>query len=102
MVLSSKNFGEQASEILIYKEVHDMKIYGNRNTLWIEISKEEFGEDVKLECKGEMLVGGFWIYGSEDIKQLLPIERILTDTEKEDILKFVLENNDNDKFKIEL
>ena len=34
-----------------------MKIYGNRNTLWIEISKEEFGEDVKLECKGEMLVG---------------------------------------------
>ena len=79
-----------------------MKIYGNRNTLWIEISKEEFGEDVKLKCKGEMLVGGFWIYGSEDIKQLLPVERILTDTEKEDILKFVLENNDNDKFKIEL
>ena len=44
-----------------------MKIYGNRNTLWIEISKEEIGENIKLECKGEMLDCGFWIYKTEDI-----------------------------------
>ena len=79
-----------------------MKIYGNRNTVWIEISKEEIGEDVKLECKGEMLDGGFWIYDTEYIKQLLPVEKILTDAEKEKMLKYIIENNDNDKFKIEL
>ena len=79
-----------------------MKIYGNRNTLWIEISKEEIGENIKLECKGEMLDCGFWIYKTEDIKQLLPVEKILTDLEKENILKFIIENNSNKKFKIEL
>ena len=79
-----------------------MKIYGNRNTLWIEISKEEIGENIKLECKGEMLDGGFWIYKSEEIKQLLPEEKVLTDSEKEEFLNFIIENNDNEKFKIVL
>ena len=46
-----------------------MKIYGNRNTLWIEITDKETGENIKIECKGEMLDGGFWIYKSEEIKK---------------------------------
>lgn len=79
-----------------------MKIYGNRHTLWIEITDKEIGENIKIECKGEMLDGGFWIYKFEDIKQILPEEKVLTDSEKEKILKFIIENNDNEKFKIVL
>lgn len=79
-----------------------MKIYGNRNTLWIEITDKETGENIKIECKGEMLDGGFWIYKSEEIKQLLPEEKVLTDSEKEEFLNFIIENNDNEKFKIVL
>lgn len=79
-----------------------MKIYGNRNTLWIEITDKETGESIKIECKGEMLDGGFWIYKSEEIKQLLPEEKVLTDSEKEEVLNFIIENNDNEKFKIVL
>lgn len=79
-----------------------MKIYGNRNTLWIEITDKETGENIKIECKGEMLDGGFWIYKSEEIKQLLPEEKVLTDSEKEEVLNFIIENNDNEKFKIVL
>ena len=75
-----------------------MKIYGNRNTLWIEITDKETGENIKIECKGEMLDGGFWIYKSEEIKQLLPEEKVLTDSEKEEVLNFIIENNDNEKF----
>lgn len=79
-----------------------MKIYGNRHTLWIEITDKETGENIKIECKGEMLDGGFWIYKSEEIKQLLPEEKVLTDSEKEEVLNFIIENNDNEKFKIVL
>ena len=79
-----------------------MKIYGNRNILWIEITDKETGENIKIECKGEMLDGGFWIYKSEEIKQLLPEEKVLTDSEKEEFLNFIIENNDNEKFKIVL
>ena len=79
-----------------------MKIYGNRHTLWIEITDKEIGENIKIECKGEMLDGGFWIYKSEEIKQLLPEEKVLTDSEKEEVLNFIIENNDNEKFKIVL
>ena len=79
-----------------------MKIYGNRNTLWIEITDKETGENIKIECKGEMLDGGFWIYKSEEIKQLLPEEKVLTDSEKEEFLNCIIEKNDNEKFKIVL
>lgn len=78
-----------------------MKISGNMHTVWIELTEEEYGEYIKIEAFGEMLVNGFWIYDCYKVKLLSPRETDLTNEEKEKILKYVIEQN-NDNFKIVL
>lgn len=78
-----------------------MKISGNKHTILIELTEEEYGEHIKIEAFGEMLVDGFWIYDSYKIKLISPREKDLTKEEKEKILKYVIEHN-SDNFKIVL